>query len=74
MKPMEMRAAGSLATATLTDTVLHIEQVHRAIAARVFTVAATAAPPGSSMTASPPASTPGSVGPATPRAEPPPSS
>ena len=45
MKPMEMRAAGSLATETLTDTVLHIEQVHRAIAARVFTVAAPASRP-----------------------------
>jgi len=45
MKPMEMRAAGRLATATLTETVSHVEQVHHAIADRVFTVAAPASRP-----------------------------
>lgn len=45
MKPEEMRAAGRLATQTLADTVSHVEQVHRAVAARVFACTAPASRP-----------------------------
>ena len=36
MKPEEARAIGKLATRTVVDTVSHVQQVHRAVAARVF--------------------------------------
>ena len=40
MRSDEIRASGQLATRTLTDTVSHVEQVHRAVAARTFAVSA----------------------------------
>ena len=40
MKSQEIRASGQLATRTLADTVLHIEQVHRAVAGRIFALTA----------------------------------
>lgn len=40
MKPEEMRAAGRLATRTLADTISNVEQIHRASATRLFTLAA----------------------------------
>jgi len=45
MKPEEIRAAGRLATRTLADTVSHVEQVHRALAARAFAFTAPATLP-----------------------------
>ena len=40
MKSEEIRASGQLATRTLADTVLHVEQVHRAVAGRTFALTA----------------------------------
>jgi pimeloyl-ACP methyl ester carboxylesterase len=40
MQPDELRALGKLATRMAADGVSHVEQVHRAIAARVFTLTA----------------------------------
>ena len=40
MKPEEICASGQLATRTLADTVSHVEQVHRAVAGRIFAFAA----------------------------------
>jgi len=40
MRPDERRAVGRLATQTASDGITHIEQVHRAIAARAFTLTA----------------------------------
>jgi len=40
MQPDELRALGKLATRTAADGVSHVEQVHRALAARVFSLTA----------------------------------
>ena len=40
MRSDEIRASGQLATRTLTDTVSHVEQVHRAVSGRTFAFAA----------------------------------
>ena len=45
MTSEEMRATGRLATRTLADTVSHVEQVHRAVAARAFALTAPASLP-----------------------------
>ena len=45
MKPEEMQATGWLATRTLADTISHVEQVHRALAARAFAMTAPASLP-----------------------------
>lgn len=45
MKPEEIRASGQLATRTLADTVSHVEQVHRAVAGRMFALTAPASLP-----------------------------
>jgi hypothetical protein len=45
MRPEEIRAAGRLATQTLVDTCSHVEQTHRAAAARVFALTGPASRP-----------------------------
>jgi len=45
VKPDEMRAAGRLATRTLADAISRVEDVHRAIAARAFTLTTPASLP-----------------------------
>jgi len=40
MKPKEIRATGRLATKTLADTVSHVQDLHGALASRVFTLTA----------------------------------
>ena len=45
MKPEEIRASGQLATRTVADTVSHVEQAHRAVAARMFAFTAPASLP-----------------------------
>jgi pimeloyl-ACP methyl ester carboxylesterase len=45
MTSEEMRASGRLATRTLVDTVSHVEQAHRAVAARMFAFTAPASLP-----------------------------
>ena len=45
MRSEEIRASGRLATRTLLDTVSHVEQAHRAVAARMFAFTAPASLP-----------------------------
>ena len=45
MRSEEIRASGQLATRTLADSVSHVEQVHRAVAGRMFTFTAPASLP-----------------------------